>query len=41
MEIIKKLVNFFAQGLNDFDFVRAFNRIVEFFKIFVHAEAAK
>ncbi|MDO4380900.1 MAG: hypothetical protein Q4D20_08510 [Clostridia bacterium] len=33
MEKIKQILDFIAQGFNDFDFVRLFNRIVDFFKI--------
>ena len=38
MDIIKSILNFIAEGFNDFDFVSLFNRIVEFFKIFVPAK---
>ena len=38
METIKKLIDFIAQSFNDFDFVRLFNRIVDFFKIFIPAK---
>lgn len=38
MDIIKSILNFIAEGFNDFDFVRLFNRIVEFFKIFIPAK---
>ena len=35
METIKKLLEFFATNLNEFDFVKFLNKIVEFFKILV------
>lgn len=38
MDTIKKLLEFFATGLNDFDFVRLFDRVIDFFKIFFDKE---
>ena len=34
METIKKVLEFFANSLNEFGFVAFFNKILEFFKIF-------
>lgn len=35
MEKIKQLLEFFATNLNEFDFVKFLNKIIEFFKILV------